>query len=89
MPPEQDESAGWADPMVFAEFPGGEVDCAIVETATGASPGYDVATTMTVDRGASHEHLDRDEHQRAAQAHVAGGRGGAQHLLGVRGVLGV
>ena len=31
---QQDESAGWAEPMVFSRFPGGEVVCDIVETAT-------------------------------------------------------
>ena len=47
----QSGTYGWAQPMVFATFPGGEVDCTIAETANGAASGFNVATKVVVDRG--------------------------------------
>jgi hypothetical protein len=51
LPADQGPSTSWAEPMVFPKFPGGEVDCTIVETATGAASGFEADTKMIVDRG--------------------------------------
>jgi hypothetical protein len=45
------DSQGWAQPMEFASFPGGEVTCQIVETETGVAPNFRVDTQIRIDSG--------------------------------------
>lgn len=51
MAPTTPSSQGWAQPMEFGRFPGGEVTCQIVESATGVAPGFRVDTQIRIDTG--------------------------------------
>jgi hypothetical protein len=53
MDPATPGSQGWALPMEFGRFPGGAVQCQIVESATGAAPNVAVATQIRIDTGRS------------------------------------